>query len=303
MAACIGRFAPSPTGPLHFGSLVAALGSFADARAAGGTWRVRIDDIDPPREVPGAADDILYTLERHGLYWDGEVIYQSRRHDRYAEAIERLRAADAIYACTCTRRELRQSARRGPLGLVYPGTCRARGPIGQRAAALRLRMPATTLRLADTIQGDTRLDSAREIGDIILRRRDGCWAYHLANCVDDADIGITDIVRGADLLPSALVQVALQQVLGLPPIRRWAHLPIVPAADGSKLSKQTGARPMPVENPVNNLLAAWAFLEQALPSEHPAGVEDFLAHALRTWNPARIPRQAAQFSLPDCYLR
>lgn len=284
----VGRFAPSPTGPLHFGSLVAALGSHVAARAAGGRWLLRIDDIDPPREQRGAVDTIRRQLEAHGLEWDGEIVFQGRRGEHYAAALERLHACGVLYRCTCTRRELAAAAAHGPLGTVYPGTCRAGPAAPRRDAALRLRMDAGWVTLDDAVQGHCALDAGADLGDLVVRRRDGLWAYHLATAVDDAELGITDVVRGADLLPAALAQTVLARALGHEP-PRWTHLPVATAAGGDKLAKQTGAAPLATDDPVPALVAAWDFLGQPPPPEPPASAGAFLDHAVRHWTPARIP--------------
>jgi glutamyl-Q tRNA(Asp) synthetase len=273
-----GRFAPSPTGPLHFGSLAAALASWLDARAAGGRWLVRIEDLDPPREVPGAADDILRTLERCGLHWDGDVIFQSHRKPSYEEAIRRLERH--CYPCGCTRREIADSA----LGLasdgaqIYPGTCR-NGLQGRAARALRVKV-AGQVDFDDRVQGHVRQDLGREAGDFIVRRADGAFAYQLAVVVDDAEQGVTDVVRGADLLDSTARQIHLQRLLGLP-TPRYLHIPAAVNAAGEKLSKQTGAAPSG-EKDFPRILA---FLGQ-----RPAGS---LTEALANWDPSLIPSRHA----------
>lgn len=229
----VGRFAPSPSGPLHFGSLVAALGSYLDARSHDGHWLVRIEDIDPPREQPGAADDILRTLEAFGLHHDGSVLWQSARSDAYAAALETLR--DQIFYCTCTRAQLR------PYQGNYPGTCRTRStPPADQPSAVRLITPDTLPAFEDRVMGTQQLSRQDTGGDPILRRKDGLWAYQLAVVVDDAAQGITDVVRGHDLLTTTPVQVWLQQCLGVPAVR-YLHLPVVNSTDGRKLSKQNHA--------------------------------------------------------------
>lgn len=288
MSEHVGRFAPSPTGPLHAGSVIAALGSYLEARRAGGRWLLRIDDIDPPREMPGATDRILRQLEALGFEWDGPVIHQSARSEVHDEALERLRRQGRIYCCNCSRRSLVQSAPHGPLGPVYPGTCRDRFPPGTPDTALRLRLPAGRLALTDTIQGEYALDTTSEIGDPIVRRRDGLRTYHLVNAVDDATLGITAVVRGADLLPSALVQIALQQALSLPALE-WCHLPILVGTNGEKLSKQTGALPVDEARPLPSLLAAWSHLGQQAFAETPASVAEFHALARTNWRPGAVP--------------
>ncbi|MFP5349318.1 MAG: tRNA glutamyl-Q(34) synthetase GluQRS [Gammaproteobacteria bacterium] len=285
-----GRFAPSPTGPLHFGSLVAALGSFLDARAHNGTWHVRIEDIDPPRAVLGAADNILHTLEQLALTWDGDVMYQSRRYAAYAEAVARLRVRGAIYPCACSRKEIADSALVGVEGPVYPGTCRNGIEPGRNARALRTRVDADVVRFTDLIRGDVSMNLAQEIGDFVVKRADGLYAYQLAVVVDDAAQGITHVVRGADLLGSTTRQIHLQRLLGLPtPI--YAHLPVVLSPSGEKLSKQTGAAAINVKKGGTALYDALTFLGQAPPPdlarEKPEVVVDWgRAH----WNLSAVPR-------------
>jgi len=275
-----GRFAPSPTGPLHFGSLVAALASWLDARAAGGRWSVRIEDLDAPRAQPGAVSQILRTLEGFGLGWDGEVSYQSARTGRYAAALAQL--AGRTYACGCSRREIADSS----LGLaadgaqIYPGTCRAGLPAGRAARAIRLDTRGQAIEFVDRVQGRQRQDLEREVGDFVLLRADGRFAYQLAVVVDDAEQGITDIVRGADLLDSTARQVFLQRLLGYEQ-PRYLHVPAAVNAAGEKLSKQTGAQPVAPSASV--LREALAFLGQT-------GTDDLL-EALRGWDPGRIPRR------------
>ncbi|MCG2583105.1 tRNA glutamyl-Q(34) synthetase GluQRS [Massilia sp. TS11] len=241
----VGRFAPSPTGPLHAGSLVAALASYLDARVHRGQWLVRIEDVDEGRAVPGVAAGMLDLLQRLGMQWDGEVLWQSRRTARYAAAAERL--GTHAYACGCNRREIADSR----LGIaadgaaIYPGTCRHGLPAGKSLRALRLRVPDPdqpdgVITFEDRCAGPVRQVLAREVGDFVLKRADGYWAYQLAVVVDDAEQGVTDVVRGADLLDSTARQIYLQHLLGYP-VPRYLHLPVVRNANGEKLSKQTGA--------------------------------------------------------------
>ena len=220
-----GRFAPSPTGPLHFGSLVAAVASWLDARAAGGEWLLRIEDLDAARTVAGMADDILRTLEAFGLHWDGEVAWQSRRTDLYEAALARLRAAHLVYRCRCSRREVSDSGLSGPEGPIYPGTCRALRLPEAVEAAERMIAAEAPLAFEDRVQGRIEQSVARDIGDFVLKRRDGRHAYQLAVVVDDAAQGITDVVRGADLLWSTPRQIALQRALGYP-TPRYLHVPV-----------------------------------------------------------------------------
>jgi len=275
-----GRFAPSPTGPLHFGSLVAALASWLDARAASGRWHVRIEDLDRPREQQGAADEILRDLERLGLYWDGTVIFQSRRAEHYQEALQALRTH--TYWCGCSRREIADSS----LGVaadgaqIYPGTCRSGLPTGRPARALRVKTGPQKISFLDRVQGMQEQTLSKEIGDFVLYRADGQFAYQLAVVVDDAAHSISHVVRGADLLDSTARQIHLQRLLG----RRephYLHVPIATNAAGEKLSKQTGAAPLDPARKQEILAQALRFLGQ------PA--TDDLAEAVRNWTPARIP--------------
>jgi glutamyl-Q tRNA(Asp) synthetase len=272
-----GRFAPSPTGPLHFGSLVAAVGSYLDARAAGGTWLLRMEDLDPPREAPGAAADMLKTLEILGFQWDS-LLKQSSRLEAYAAAAERLSKDGAAFPCACSRREITDSAVRGIEGPVYPGTCRAGLPPGRHTRALRLKVPAETLCFQDRLQGKICQQIDRDIGDFIIRRADGCFAYQLAVVVDDAYQGITHVVRGADLLLSTPRQMLLQRLLGLPtPV--YIHLPVATVRSGEKLSKQTGAAALDLSHPSETLWQALVFLRQ----DPPAGLKEASLRDLWTW--------------------
>ncbi|NBC14685.1 MAG: tRNA glutamyl-Q(34) synthetase GluQRS [Gammaproteobacteria bacterium] len=283
-----GRFAPSPTGPLHFGSLVAAVGSFADARAAGGEWLVRMEDLDRPREVPGAADDILRTLEACGLCWDGTVAYQSRRTALYTGAIEQLEALGRVYPCGCTRREIGLGGLPGAEGPIYPGTCRQGLAPGRAPRSLRLRADGPEIGFVDRIHGPQRQDVASAVGDFVLRRADGLHAYQLAVVVDDAAQGITDIVRGADLLLSTPRQLRLQACLGLPQ-PTYAHLPLVLDRNGRKLSKSRVDLPVSAADPLPALLRAWAVLGQAPPPAAPEDVPAFWDWALTHWDLSRVP--------------
>ncbi len=286
----IGRFAPSPSGPLHFGSLVAALGSFLDARAHNGEWLVRMEDLDPPREMPGAADDILRTLERFGLHHDREVMYQSTRHDAYQAVLERLLDAGLAYPCACTRREIRAA---GLPGGIYPGTCRNGLPTGREGRSIRLRVENSRIGFRDRLQGPVEENLAQQCGDFILRRADGLYAYQLAVVVDDAAQGITDIVRGADLLDSTARQIWLQRQLDLP-MPGYLHLPVAVKPDGAKLSKQTFAPPVDPKQPTPQLARALRFLGHAVPEElEQSPPIEFLDWARKAWNPARLPAVAA----------
>ena len=288
--AYIGRFAPTPSGPLHFGSLVTAVGSYLDAKAHAGSWLLRIEDVDTPRIAAGAADNILFTLERFGLFWDGDVLYQSQRLEAYEAALEQLRNAGLLYACSCSRKQLlEQQVPRGPLGLVYPGHCRSR-QLAFDERSLRLRIETKTpTRFEDRHAGYRELDLEREVGDIVLKRVDGIYAYHLAVVTDDAFQGVTDIVRGADLLEVSFVHRHLAEKLGLA-LPRYLHLPLVFTENGRKLSKQTGARPLDSARASELLWQALRFLGQRPePDWKTASPEEILVQATARWQPARLP--------------
>jgi glutamyl-Q tRNA(Asp) synthetase len=285
-----GRFAPSPTGPLHIGSLVAAVGSCLEARTRNGEWLVRIEDLDSPRVVPGATDDILRALDACGLHWDGAIVHQSTREEVYHAALHQLRQRGHVYACGCSRREIADSAVSGIEGHVYPGTCRAGLPPGRMARALRLDTRGARIDFTDALQGRVEQNLETDIGDFVLYRADGIFAYQLAVVVDDAEQGITDIVRGADLLDSTPRQIFVRRLLGLP-VPRYAHLPVVVNDRGEKLSKQTGAEPIDPGRPVAAVVAALRFLGQDPPSDMAdAGREELWQWAVANWRIERIPR-------------
>jgi glutamyl-Q tRNA(Asp) synthetase len=282
----VGRFAPSPTGPLHAGSLVAALASYLDARAYHGTWLIRIEDIDEGRSVPGAAEDILDLLHRLGMDSDREVVWQSRRKHLYEAAYDSL--AGHVYPCGCNRREIADS-RLGvaPDGAaIYPGTCRPGLAPGRSPRSLRLRVPeggADVVSFRDRFAGVVSQRLASESGDFVLKRADGYWAYQLAVVVDDADQGVTDVVRGADLLDSTPRQIFLQRLLHVP-TPRYLHVPVVRNAAGEKLSKQTGAlavRPGDEASAVAALRQAAGFLGLDLPGA--GSLEAFWRAAVPAW--------------------
>ncbi|MDP1611116.1 MAG: tRNA glutamyl-Q(34) synthetase GluQRS [Sulfuritalea sp.] len=288
-----GRFAPSPTGPLHFGSLVAALGSFLDARARHGEWLLRMEDVDAPRCSAAAASEILRALEACGFAWDGEVVWQSRRSDAYAAALERLKLAGRVFPCACTRKELADSAIAPDGAAIYPGTCRSGLPPGRAARAWRVAVGDARIGFPDAIQGRITCDLASEAGDFVLLRADGLFAYQLAVVVDDAEAGITHVVRGADLLASTARQIFLQQCLGVPtPV--YAHLPVAVNAAGEKLSKQTRAKPLDIARPGPALFAALEFLGQRPPPDlSGAAVSDLWTWAQAHWCIDRVPRGPA----------
>jgi len=285
-----GRFAPSPTGPLHFGSMVAAVGSFLQAKSRGGEWLVRMEDIDPPRVVPGAADDILRTLEAFGLHWDGAVMYQSRRHGVYEAAMKMLERLDVIYPCACSRREIADSSVSGVDGPVYPGTCRTGLPAGRAPRAWRVRVIGRETEFVDAVQGRVIRDLAADFGDFVVWRADGYFAYQLAVVVDDAEQGITEIVRGADLIESTPRQMHLQNLLGLP-TPDYLHLPVALNARNEKLSKQTLALPVDTAHPQQLLLRVLQFLGQDPPPVlAESNLDDFWSWAVTHWNVSRVPR-------------
>jgi glutamyl-Q tRNA(Asp) synthetase len=290
-----GRFAPSPTGPLHFGSLVAAVGSFLDARAQGGEWLLRMEDIDTPRNVAGAAADILKTLEAFGFEWDGPVLFQSTRLDAYAAALERLKRAGLAYGCACSRKEIADSARHAAVdgGLAYPGTCRAGLPPERSVRAWRLRVTDEEIAFADRLQGRVAQHLEHDVGDFVLLRADGLFAYQLAATVDDDFQGISSVVRGADLLASTPRQIWLQHCLGFA-TPEYAHLPVAANAAGEKLSKQTRAAPLRTDWAAAELVGALRFLGQPAPGGlENASVGEVWAWAKANWNFAAIPRRPA----------
>lgn len=278
-----GRFAPTPSGPLHFGSLVAALGSYLDARQAGGHWSVRIEDIDPPRCPPGSSDTILRQLEAFGLHWDGPVHYQQSRDEAFQAALARLAEAGLAYPCSCSRKQWRDYP-------VYPGWCRdgLSNPDAPVAWRLRSDLGWRPVVWQDRLHGRQCLDPA-ELGDVVLKRKDGLWAYQLAVVVDDADQGISDVVRGEDLLDNTPWQRQLQVALALPE-PRYLHLPLIIGDDGQKLSKQNLARPLPEDARVRPLLhQALMALDQAPDTAlASAPVEDQLKAAIEAWDPTRL---------------
>lgn len=292
-----GRFAPSPTGPLHFGSLVAAVGSYLDARSQDGEWLVRIEDVDGPRTVAGATDHILQTLDGFGFEWDGEVLVQSRRLDIYHAALSRLQLDGWVYPCACSRSEIAAATTQKSVdgGLRYPGTCRAGLPEGQAARAWRLRVPDREFSFVDRIQGASKQNLEREVGDVVLLRADGQYAYQLAVVVDDAAQGINAVVRGVDLLDSTARQLWLQECLGLP-VPSYAHLPVVVNAVGEKLSKQTLAPAVDCAQGSAPLAAACAFLGHPPPPElRGAPLAEFWRWAIPAWSMHRVPKVRAVF--------
>ncbi|MBI1174579.1 MAG: tRNA glutamyl-Q(34) synthetase GluQRS [Sideroxydans sp.] len=278
-----GRFAPSPTGPLHFGSLIAAVGSYLEAKYHDGKWLVRMEDLDTPRSIAGAADGILRTLEGFGLFWDEAVLYQSQRTAAYEEALHELQRIGAAYPCACTRREIADSALHGIDGQIYPGTCRHGIAAGRTGRAWRVRTDNQPVAFNDALQGRIIQHLECEIGDFVVKRADGLFAYQLAVVVDDAFQNITHVVRGADLLTSTPRQIHLQHLLRLP-TPHYMHLPIAVNQAGEKLSKQTLAAPVETGKPAAALWHALAFLQQQPPQElQQADLETIWQWAHRNW--------------------
>lgn len=288
-----GRFAPTPSGHLHFGSLVAALASYLDARSVGGRWLMRMEDLDPPREEPGAQAAILKALESYGFEWDGAVVRQSDRHEAYAEVISRLLNQGLAYACTCSRKQL--EAYHG----IYPGLCRNAGH-GTENAAIRLRAPELEYHFTDRVQGEYRQHLGREVGDFVIRRRDGLYAYQLAVVLDDAWQGITDIVRGADLLDSTPRQLYLQELLGLSQ-PRYLHIPLITQPDGHKLGKSYRSPPLTEDQATPLLLRALRALGQTpAPELASATPREVLDWGIIHWDALKIPRT---LTLPEAQLQ
>jgi glutamyl-Q tRNA(Asp) synthetase len=279
----VGRFAPSPTGPLHFGSLVAAVASYLDARAHGGKWLVRMEDVDTPRCVPGADVDILRIIEHFGFAWDGPVLYQSARTEAYREALDRLRREGLAYPCSCSRKEAGNP--------VYPGTCRNTLREPGKPLAWRVRVDPVVVSFEDRILGWQRQNLAEEVGDFVVLRSDGLFAYQLAVVVDDAAQGVTDVVRGADLLDSTPRQIWLERLLDFP-CPRYLHVPIATNAAGEKLSKQTLAPALRAGDAETELRAALRFLGQNVPEDTGLHPREILAWAVARWSLRHSPEHA-----------
>lgn len=292
-ACYIGRFAPTPSGPLHYGSLVTAVASYCHARSMQGLWLLRIEDIDKPRVVKGASDDILRTLEAFGFEWDDAVLYQSQRFDAYEYVIQELIQNDSLYRCECSRKSLQNKhLDYGPLGMIYPGYCRNK-KLTNRHASLRLDVRTAGIQqFTDDVFGPFSLDISNQVGDVVLKRVDGVYAYHLAVVVDDIFQGVSHIVRGADLLEVTNLHLFIYQLLdNMPP--GYLHVPLATNPEGKKLSKQTGAKALNTEKPGEQLLAALEFLGQGfdrgMASASPAQI---LQQACNNWDSKRIPRLA-----------
>ncbi len=295
-----GRFAPSPTGPLHQGSLIAAVASYLEARTQQGQWLLRMEDVDELRNVKGAADSILRSLEAYGFEWDESVVYQTQRKEAYEAALHQLKQQSLVYPCSCSRKQLRAAAlegklKSGPLGYIYPGTCRSQSfrPGHSHDYAIRIKTPQREICIEDALQDSYCQHLSEELGDFVIRRRDGLFAYQLAVVVDDAWQSISHVVRGVDLLDSTPRQVYLQQCLDYAPLH-YAHLPILRNAHGDKLSKQTGAEGIGHTASVPRLVDALRFLGQQPPAElQRATLQDVWQWALANWQlqRARKPGQ------------
>ena len=283
----IGRFAPSPTGPLHYGTMIAAIASFLQARAHQGQWIVRIEDVDTLRRVEGADTQILKTLEAFDLHWDGEVIYQSQRTEVYEQALAILEQKQLTYLCTCSRRTLLEKT--GSFSPVYPGTCRNKTDRPESDYAIRLKVPDEVIRFNDGRYASQQQNLANEVGDFIIKRRDGLFAYQLAVVVDDAEQNISEVVRGFDLLDSTARQLYLQSCLGYTH-PEYLHLPLVLDESGDKLSKSSGAAAIDNTEPLTTTISILDFLGQNIPSElNQASLAELWEYAIEHWNPDSIP--------------
>lgn len=291
-----GRFAPSPTGPLHFGSLIAAVGSYLDAKHHHGEWLIRMEDLDRPRCSTAAAQDILRTLDRFGLRSDAPLLHQSSRDAAYETAFQALRRRDLVYPCCCTRKEIADSSQHGIDGQVYPGSCRNGMPAGREGRAWRVLTNEQPVIFDDELQGHISQNLTEDVGDFVIKRADGLFAYQLAVVVDDAAQGITHVVRGCDLLASTPRQIHLQRLLDLP-TPRYMHLPVATNQTGEKLSKQTLAHPVSTNTPVATTLLALRFLRQNPPEALQLGsLDEVLTWAIRHWQPDAMRHMREQKS-------
>lgn len=287
-----GRFAPSPTGPLHFGSLIAAVGSYLQARAHNGEWWIRIENIDPPREAKGATDSILHSLEAHGMEWDANVQYQHDRLDRYSEVLDELQLTGRLYACTCSRRQIAEKVDQADGALIYPGTCRDKNRQPDESHALRVDTRNAVIIFEDKIQGVQHFQLQQQSGDYVLRRADGLFSYQLAVAIDDVEQGMTEVVRGCDLLDSTARQVYLHQLLNMTS-PAYAHLPVaVDPETGRKLSKQTFARALDNNSAIDNIWNVLVFLGQTPPVElRKADLDSVWQWAISNWRVSNVPQK------------
>ncbi len=286
-----GRFAPTPSGPLHFGSLVTAVASYCQAKSQNGRWLLRIEDLDTPRVVKDSADNILRTLEGFGFNWDGQVVYQSQRFEAYEEALQQLQSDGLLYRCQCSRKSLMsQDLQYGPLGMIYPGHCRGLH-LNNKNLSLRLDTePAKTQRFNDIHYGPYTLNISTDVGDIVLKRIDGVYAYHLAVVLDDAWQGVNQIVRGADLLEVTCLHLYINRLLKLE-AAQYLHIPLIKNSEGKKLSKQTGAPPISIERAREQLVQSLKLLGQPITDDLiSARPEQILEYACRHWQAAAIPK-------------
>lgn len=279
----IGRFAPSPSGPLHFGSLIAALGSYFQAKSQRGTWLVRMEDLDPPREMPGAADIILRQLQAYGLQWDGEVMYQSQRHEAYQAQIEQWLDEGVAYYCRCTRKQIRAA------GGYYPGTCRTAAITDGDGCAIRIKVAHPTYQFTDEQHDTITIPPALAEEDFIIKRRDGLFAYNLAVVLDDIEQGIIQVVRGADLIEPTGRQISLYRQLNAKPVS-YLHLPLAVDEQGNKLSKQNHATAIDLQHPQPTLIRAMEFLGFVMNAEiKGAGVEEIIRWGCQNWSQDQLP--------------
>ena len=289
MSSYRGRFAPSPSGPLHFGSLIAAVSSFLDARHNQGEWLLRMEDLDPPREISGAAEDILRTLDAFGMHWDGPVVYQSRRSPYYDDALACLERLGHSYGCACTRKEVADSSMKSASGSIYPGTCRSGITQGRSARSIRVQVYDSKITVEDRLQGTLRQQLKRDVGDFIVRRADQLYAYQLAVVVDDAEQAITHVVRGADLFDTTPRQAHLQQLLDYPR-PAYLHVPMAMKTGDDKLSKQTHAPAVDPADWSRVLPDVLAFLNQELPEAiEDASQAELWQWAIDHWNTDTLP--------------
>jgi len=287
----IGRFAPSPSGPLHFGSLIAALGSYFQAKSNHGRWLVRIEDLDPPREMPRATELILQALESYGLHWDGEVIYQSQRHHIYQQQIDHWLDSGQAYYCRCTRKQIKAS------GGYYQGTCRELN-LAPQESAVRLKMTSPVYSFTDEKHGEIAIPAALAEEDFIIKRRDGLYAYNLAVVIDDIEQGITEVVRGADLIEPTGRQLSLYKILGQKPID-YLHLPLATDSHGNKLSKQNHAQAIDISDPRPTLIQAMQFLGFSLPQQvQQSSVEEILDWGCKNWSLSVL---SAEFKITSAF--
>lgn len=297
-----GRFAPSPTGPLHFGSIVAAMGSYLQAKSQGGEWLVRIDDIDPPREIPGIADNILFTLEQLGFEWDGNILFQSENSRLYQEVVDSLLANKQAYFCRCSRKMIQQANQDQENKTRYPGTCRELGlspPAHSESPdpySVRVITNENTISFDDAIQGQQEVNLEKTSGDFVIQRRDGFFSYHLASGFDDAEQGITEVVRGSDLLDSTACQLHIQKQLKLS-TPRYCHLPVALNSEGQKLSKQSYAAAVKLEMPVKLLCNTLKFLGHLPPKNLESGsISEFWEWAINNWEINNVGKHAKEIS-------